>query len=108
MSSLSPLRPAQVAADRKRLEEKILTLMFKARDGLCPSYLADLNHVCPSSYAACMIYLNLKTGTKNLSYFVPTLQLRSIHEQTDFFHGGASQHYQRQPSNCERLTTILR
>jgi hypothetical protein len=28
----------------KRIEEKILTLVFKARNGLCPSYLTDLLH----------------------------------------------------------------
>jgi len=44
MSCLSPLRPAKVAANRKTHRGKILTQEFKARNGLCPSYLADLLH----------------------------------------------------------------
>jgi len=42
---VSPLRPAKVVADRKTHREKILTLVLKARNGLCPSYAADLLHV---------------------------------------------------------------
>jgi len=44
MPYLSLLDQQKLLPIERRIEEQILTLVFKVRNGLCPSYLADLQH----------------------------------------------------------------